>query len=300
MGEHAGWEFEEGDEIWPGRHAVRLLGGGRRYEAYLAFDDDLHALVTVKIVRPDRVDHPGSLRGLAGEAAALDALAHPSLVRGFDAVLDGERPHLVLEFLEGPRLSSLIRRDPVSVEQALSLALQLCSVVHYLGRSGWLHLDIKPRNVIMAGPPRLIDLSVARTIEEARRTPGPIGTAAYMAPEQCDPDRCGDVGPHSDVWGLGVTVLETLGRRHPFPPGDCAGDGLADRYPQMTLDPLPLPGDTPAELAGAIRACIERRPEDRPTALELSDALEPLVDALPRPRLGLFRPGGRRRFERLG
>ena len=64
--------------------------------------------------------------------------------------------------------------------------------------------------------------------------------------------------------------------------------------------PLPLPSGTPAHLAAAIHACLERRPGDRPTAAELAADLEPIVDALPRPRLGMLRPGGRRRFQRLG
>ena len=259
---------------------MRLLGGGRRYEAYLAWDDDLRALVAVKVVRPDRVTHAGTLAGLAGEARALEALRHPGLVRAFDAVLDGERPHLVLEFLDGPRLSTFIRREVVSIEQVLSLALELSSVVHHVGRRGWVHLDIKPRNVIMAGPPRLIDLSVARPVEEARRDAagGSIGTEGYMAPEQRDPARAGEIGPAVDVWGLGVTVYELLAKRR-------AGDG----------PPAPLPRGTPPALAAAVLACLEPRPGDRPSAAALADRLEPLVDALPRPRLGIFRPGGRRR-----
>lgn len=294
------WGLSEGDEIVPGRHAVRLLGGGRRYEAYLAWDDDLHHLVTVKVVRPGRVGHRGTLEGLAGEARALDALRHPGLVRGFDAVLDGPRPHLVLEFLEGPRVSTYIRREVVAVEQVLSLALQLAAVLHYVGGRGWVHLDVKPRNVIMAGPPRLIDLSVARTIEQARRDPGPIGTAGYMAPEQCDPDRADEIGPAADVWGLGATVHELAGGRRAFPEPGRDDAPLRERYPQLAADPVPLPRGTPAPLVAAIRACLERRPGDRPTAAELAAELEPIVDALPRPRLGMLRPGGRRRLQRLG
>ena len=266
--------------IAPGRHAVRLLGGGRRYEAYLAWDDDLRALVTVKVVRPHRVDHPGTLAGLAGEARALEALRHPGLVRAFDAVLDGERPHLVLEFLDGPRLSTFIRREAVSIEQVLALALELASVVHHLGRRGWVHLDIKPRNVIMAGPPRLIDLSVARPVEDARRDSArdTIGTEGYMAPEQRVRERAGEIGPATDVWALGATVFELIARR-----------------PAGTGSPGDLPRGTPPALAAAVLACMEPLPAGRPTASELGDVLEPVVDALPRPRLGMFRPGGRRR-----
>ncbi len=181
----------------------------------------------------------------------------------------------------------------------LSLALQLASVLHYVGRREWVHLDVKPRNVIMAGPPRLIDLSVARPVEEARRAAGPIGTAAYMAPEQCDPGRAAEIGPAADVWGLGATVYELAAGRRAFADPRPDAERLAERYPQLAGDPAPLPRQTPAPVAAAIRACLERRPGDRPTAAELAADLEPVVNALPRPRLGLFRPGGRRRLQRL-
>ena len=296
---NASWRLVEGDEIAPGRHAIRFLGGGRRYEAYLAWDDDLHSLVAVKVVRPDRVGHAGTLQGLAGEARALDALRHPSLVRAFDAVLEGERPHLVLEFLEGPRLSTFIRREAVALEQVLALALQLAGVLHYVGRRGWVHLDVKPRNVIMAGPPRLIDLSVARTVASARHDPGPIGTAAYMAPEQCDPDGAAEIGPPADVWGLGATVYELVAGRRAFADPRPDLGPLAERYPQVAEDPAPLPPRTPMALAAVIGACLERRPADRPTAAQVAAQLEPIVAALPRPRLGLMRPGTRRHLSRL-
>lgn len=279
----------------PGRYAVRRLGGGRRYEAYLAWDDDLHALVAVKMVRPGLVGDDAALRGLAGEAAALGALAHPALVRAFGHDLSGPRPHLVLEYLDGPRLSTFIRREVVSTEQVLQLMLELSAALHHIGRRGWVHLDVKPRNVIMAGPPRLIDLSVARTAAEARATDGPIGTAAYMAPEQCDPALWPVIGPPADVWGLGVSVHELLDGRHPF---DGSGDGEV-RYPQLAREPALLPRRVPTVLAAVVRACMERRPQDRPTAAEVHAALQPVVDDLPRPRLGLFRPGTRSALRRM-
>src|ERR671914_292309 len=86
--------------------------------------------------------------------------------RSFGAQLGGERPHLVLEHIEGPRLSTLMRRYGMSLEQLLPLALNLCSVLHYLAHAGVVHLDVKPSNVIMGGEPRLIDLSIARTLDE--------------------------------------------------------------------------------------------------------------------------------------
>jgi serine/threonine-protein kinase len=286
------WNLREHDEIVQCRWAVRLLGGGRRYEAYLAWDDHLRALVVVKLLRPDQVADPDALRGLAAEAALLARLAHPMLVRSFGAVLAGERPHLVLELIDGPRLSTLIRRFGLSLEQLLPLAVSLCAALHYLARERVVHLDVKPRNVVMGATPRLIDLSVARRLDELADLRAPVGTDSYMAPEQCDPDRFGELGPPADVWGLGVTLYEALTRTRPFANGQA-------RFPQLHHAPRPLSDRVPPALAAAVMACLEPRPRDRPTAGQLADALEPLAGALPPPRLGRFRPGGRALLRRL-
>jgi serine/threonine protein kinase len=298
--EKSSWGFHEGDAIVPGRHATRLLGGGRRYEAYLAWDDELHALVVVKIVRPTLVESEPVRRGLEGEARALQALNHPTIVRMFDAVLEGDRPHIVLEYLDGPRLSTLIRRYRVIVEQLLPLGLELCSALHYMHGRSFLHLDVKPRNVVMSGRPRLIDLSVAIPADAIDRITRPIGTDAYMSPEQCDPERFSEIGPPSDIWGLGVTLYEALTRSRPFPPRTSPEATGVERYPQLAANPFPLPRDADGPLGDAVLSCLEKRPADRPTALELAEALEPWVAALPEPRLGLFRPGSRTRKSDFG
>ena len=289
----ASWEFAEGDAIAPGRQAITMLGGGHRYEAWLAWDERLRALVVAKLLRPDQADDAAARRVLEAEERLLARLAHPLLVRSFGAGAAGERPHLVLEFVEGPRLSTLIRRYGVILEQALPLALNLCSVVHYMAQEGVVHLDVKPRNVIMAGAPRLIDLSVARPLAELGALRGPVGTDAYMAPEQCDPERWSVIGPPSDVWGLAVTVHEALTGELPYPR---PRPGLAD--PQLTHEPR-VSDAVPPALGDLLRPCLARLPANRPTAAELGDALEPLVDALPPPRIGRFRPGGRQLLERL-
>ena len=298
MGADAAWEqdtwgFAEGDVIVPGRSAVRLLGGGRRYEAYLVWDDELYALAVAKVVRPAQAASERTLAGMAGEAEALSRLAHPSLVRCFDAVLDGDRPHLLLELLDGPRLSTLERRYGIVVEQLLPLALQLCSALHYMHGQGWGHLDVKPRNIIMSSTPRLIDLSVALPFDNARRAVSPIGTDAYMAPEQCDPARYGEIGPASDSWGLGVTLYEALAGERPFPVGDHDAESLAARYPQTASGPEPLGDEVLPPLREIVLACLEDDAGERPLPAEISEALEPLAALLPLPRLGRFRPGSR-------
>jgi eukaryotic-like serine/threonine-protein kinase len=287
------WGFAGGDEIAPGRRAVSLLGGGYRYEAWLAWDEHMRTLVVAKVIRPDQTEDAVARRTLAREAAMLDRLAHPLLVRSFGSDTDGPRPHLVLEFVEGPRLSTLIRRFGLILEQAVPLALNLCSALHYMAEEGVVHLDVKPRNIIMAGSPRLIDLSVARGLDELGSLHGPIGTDAYMAPEQCDPDRRAEIGSAADLWGLGVTVHEAFTGELPYPPPSRDGP-----HPQLVHRPRMAEG-VPPKLRPLLLSCLEDRPEDRPRAGDLADALEPFVAALPAPKIGRFRPGGRQLMERL-
>lgn len=280
------WGFEEGDEIHPGRHALSLLGGGRRYEAYLAHDDELLTTVVVKILRPGRVDDAAARDGLAAEFAALTALNHPVIARGYECVLDGPRPHITLEYLEGPRLSTLIRKyGYLPVEQIVPLALQLCTGLHYMHARRMVHLDVKPRNIIMAAPPRLIDLSIARTFEQAAALDAIVGTDAYMAPEQCETQ--GGVGPAADVWALGVVLHQSLATHLPFPSPDESGA----RFPQLEYEPDLLPEDVPARIRELVASCLRFDPTERPSPSEIAAALEPMIAALPRrPVLGRLRP----------
>jgi len=281
------WELAEGDKISDRLIAMKPLGGGTAYEAYLAFDQLLYAPVVVKVVRPDQVGDESTLRGLERETDLVGALNHPSLVRGFHAVLDGERPHLVLENLDGPRLSTLVRRHgPLPMQQLLPLALELASVTHYLGERGIVHLDIKPSNIIMGAPARLIDLSVARSVERAATLTRAVGTDAYLAPEQADPPRSGQPGPASDVWGIGTTLFHAVAGYRPFVRGSSDDDAPPERqWPQLVDRPMPLPDHVPVAVAELIEDCLAYEPAHRPTPQQVAERLEPLLGALPRPRL---------------
>ena len=293
------WDFEEGAEIVPGRYALKKLGGGYDYEAYLTWDEKLYALVVAKCLRPHLVGDSHAIGSMTREAGHLLNLKHPVVVRGFDAVLDGERPHLVMEHLEGPNLASLIRRyGPLQMEQLLPLMLQICAAIHYLGTEEIVHLDIKPRNIIMGAPPRLIDLSLARSFERAARITGTVGTDAYMAPEQCDPTRA-TIDHPTDIWGLGATLFHAASGRVPFPRPDYDKElhkkDARKRWPQLSDEPDLLPENIPFALVDVIDSCLTKDPDQRPTVPDIVGVIEPLIAALPtKPVLRRARPGRRR------
>ncbi len=289
------WKFERGTEVVPGCTALEKLGGGHAYEAYVAFDERRYCPVVVKIVRPHLVADAGTLRGLRREVDLVGQLNHPVVVRGFHADVGGDRPYVALEHLQGPRLSTLLRKSgSLQPEQYLPLALQLSAALHYLAAEGVVHLDVKPSNIIMGPTPRLIDFSVARTAEAASDLVDVVGTDRYLAPEQAEPPA--SPGPAADVWGLGVTLFESVNGERPFPDGvkDDEADP-AQRWPQLEADPRPFTRDAPTEVVDVISACLARDPADRPTPAAIFEAMEPLVHHLPKPRLGAFRPSSRLR-----
>jgi eukaryotic-like serine/threonine-protein kinase len=282
--EKTSWELPEGAEIAPGRSVLKSLGGGSRYEALLVWDERLHAIVVAKVLRPDRAEDEKALRELTREAEMLERLAHPVIVRGFGAILDGPYPHVLIEHLEGPTLRRLIKKGgALTLQELLPLALHISSALHYMSAEEVAHLDVKPDNIVMGVPPRLIDLSIACDCKRCPLLRGPIGTDSYMPPEQCVEDS-GAIGPASDVFGLGATLFHAVSGRKPFPrePDAHASDDPLVRFPQLVEDPLPLPEWLPEELSGLILRTLARDPADRPPAAEVASELEPLVAALPR------------------
>jgi serine/threonine-protein kinase len=285
------WGLKEGDEIAPGLSALKLLGGGLRYEAYLAWYELLQYVVVVKVVRPELVHDSRTLEGLADEVEMLERVSHPVLLRSFGAQLDGPRPHIVLEHLEGPRLSTLLRKyGPLPPEQLLPLGLQLAAAGHYMGAEGIVHLDIKPSNIIMGAPARLIDLSVAETTENAAHLRSAVGTDSYMSPEQALKGRGATIGPPADVWGIGVTLYHAAVGERPFEKGDRESDDAEVRWPQIAVAPKPMPESIPPAVAEPVLACLSYDPTDRPTAIELSEALEPVLAGLPKPWVSKLKP----------
>ena len=290
MSDWSSWDFARGDEITPGLLALHCFGGGEVYESYLAWDRDRYTGVVAKLIRPELVHVDWAIRGLAREADLLADLAHPFIVRSFGGERAGERPHVLLEFLEGPTLYEVLQpRRGLDLPTLLPLVLHLASALHYLANRGVAHLDIKPANIVMGEQPRLVDFSLARGANLVPQMRVPVGTGPYMAPEVCLLER-DLIGPPADVWSLGVTLYESLSGRLPFPeaPDDIDPEApVEELYPQVVVTtPAPLDKRLPAGLTELALSCLARDPAQRPTPAKLVLALEPLIAALPRPVQG--------------
>jgi serine/threonine protein kinase len=213
------WGLAEGDALAPGRTVLRRIGGGRRYEAMLVWDEHRLAVLVAKVLRPDQAKSPAALGDLARESDLLERLAHPVVVRSFGAVRDSRFPHLLLEHLDGPTLDELIAREgALALEQLLPLALHVASALHYLAAEGVVHLDVKPSNVHLCDDARVVltDFGIACRVDDVPFPGVFAGSPAYVAPERVD---SGEFGPAADLYSLGATLFAAVEGRPPFDRG---------------------------------------------------------------------------------
>jgi len=251
----------------------------RGFDVYDAWSGERLCRCVIKVPRPDRVDDHVLLRRLAREGHLLYGLTHPHILRGYE-VLPAPVPAVVTETLRGETLSHLLAAShPLSAAEAAVFGLHLCSAIAYLHGRGYLHLDLKPSNVVVdAGRAVVIDLSIARA--PGRFTPG-LGTWCYLAPEQALGRR---LGTPADVWGIGAVLFEAVTGRAAF--GEESSSGTTDEeepkdYPQLVTRPPPVAsiGEVPAVLASAVDACLDPDPARRPSVAELAAALETVPGA---------------------
>jgi len=260
-----------GAEVLPGHRVEALLSRGGRVDTYDVTSLARDCRAVVKVVRPDRLGEEHVRAALLTEGALLTTLAHPHLVRGYE-VVTAPRPAVVLETLPGATVSALLQDRRLGVADAALLGRQLVSVLGYLHRQGWVHLDVKPDNVVVQeGRAVLIDLGLATRPGRIERG---MGTDGYAAPEQ---DAGGSVSAATDVWGLGATLFECVTRTAPGRHPD------VDRVPRR-LRPL---------LAG----CLQEEAGRRPTVDDLGDRLEDVL-AAPSRRFSWSSSTSRRRARR--
>ncbi|BCW70072.1 serine/threonine-protein kinase [Arthrobacter sp. NicSoilB8] len=254
-----------------------VIGRGGMASVYTAKDLNLGRDVALKLFAPQSAD-PDELRRQEAEIELLATLNHPSLVTLFDAgtdtrIPDEPRPFLTMELVDGQDLRTRIRHSPLPLDELAVVGAGIADALAYIHTLGIVHRDIKPANILLVPVrpgeplrPKLTDFGIARLIDGTRLTATGtmVGTAAYLSPEQA---RGADLGPASDIYSLGLVLLECL-------KGDVEYPGSAVESAVARLHRAPaIPDAVPAEWARLIRAMTALDPLDRPSAGELEAAL---------------------------
>ncbi len=261
------------------------IGAGGMGEVYRATDTKLGRDVAIKVLPAAFAADPERLARFEREAWVLASLNHPGIAHlyGFEATTlpGGSTAHvLVMELVEGEDLAERLKRGPIPVDEATTVARQVAEALEEAHEKGIVHRDLKPANVKLTPDGRVkvldfglakawsgegpratssADLSQSPTLAQTGTAAGIIlGTAAYMSPEQA---RGKAVDKRSDIWAFGVLLYEMLTGRRLF-----EGETLSDVLAQVLTrepDPTALPAGTPAAIRRLLRRCLDRDPRRR-------------------------------------
>ncbi len=260
------------------RYAVGpVIGRGGASTVYGATDLLLGRPVAIKVFTA-RAESPEALRLQEAEARLLGRLNHYALTTLLDAGVDASDPRrprifLVMERVPGHDLRERLRHGALTSAQVAALGSEMAEALHYVHEQGYLHRDMKPANILLLDdrPDRRIRAKLAdfgiSTIIGAHEGAHTTGTAAYLAPEIAEGR---DAEPASDVYSLGLVLLEAATGRVAFP-----GSIAQSLQARLERDPV-LPDDLPTELAQVLGRMLARRPPDRPAlpqvAIDLQNA----------------------------
>ena len=257
---------------WRDRYEpVGRIGSGGFAEVYEAFDVTLDEPVALKIVADGRSMNARIVR----EVEAAAALSHPNIVELYDWFADGESTVLVWELVRGESLDKL--DEVLGDGDVVAVGVELLEALAYAHSQGIVHRDVKPQNVMLSdeGHVKVMDFGIAHVMDSDTLTGDGdvIGTVAYMSPEQASGRR---VQPPSDVYSAGMVLYELLAGAHPLrgdTPAETLSNVAAARLPSLAA----LRPELPDDLAALIDAACAGRPADRPTAADLSEALDELL-----------------------
>ncbi|MFD0367908.1 protein kinase [Streptomyces sp. NPDC127114] len=265
-----------------------LIGQGGMGQVWTAYDGRLDRRVAVKLLSPAAISGPATAadelrRRFVRECRVTAQVDHPGLVTVHDAGSDGDDLYLVMQYVEGADLADhLAEHDPYPWPWAVSVAAQLCAVLEAVHAVPIVHRDLKPRNVMVRpdGTVTVLDLGVASVLDSdttrLTHTGSPIGSPAYMAPEQA---MGGVVGPYTDLYALGVLLHELLSGNVPF----AGSTALGVLHRHLHEAPVPvrrLRPEVPEALEALVLRLLAKDPQARPSgAQEVYEELLPLLPA---------------------
>jgi len=237
---------------------------------YRGHDTLLDRPIAVKILREPYASDPAFRERFVQEARAAARLDHPNVVHIYDVGEDDEgHPYIVMELVKGENLKSLIRRErPLSVTRALNLTRQICTGVGHAHRSGLVHCDLKPHNILLtpSGQIKVTDFGIARAFNFQEEPAEPVakekfvwGSPHYISPEQASGDP---PTPASDVYSIGIILYEMLTGVPPFhsqDPAELALKHLRESPPPLTsLNPR-----IPPKLEWLVHKVLSKEPANR-------------------------------------
>lgn len=208
----------KGQKINDRYQIIRLIGEGGMANVYLAQDIILDRKVAVKILRGDLADDEKFVRRFQREAISASSLNHPNIVEMYDVGEDDGKYFIVMEYIDGRTLKSLIkRRGALTLEEVVDIMLQLTSGIAHAHNGYIIHRDIKPQNVLILDDGRLkitdFGIAMALNSNELTQTNSVMGSVHYLPPEQANGNGA---TIKSDIYSLGILMYELLIGKIPF------------------------------------------------------------------------------------
>jgi serine/threonine-protein kinase len=229
---------------------------------YRARDLMLERPVAIKLLRADFSSDPAFRDRFHLEAKAAANLAHPNIVTVHDFGLDNQQLYLVMEYIPGTDLKTIIReRGRLSIDEAVELVVQACAGIGYAHRAGLVHCDVKPQNMLVTPDQRLkvTDFGIARALSTIH--PDEHNDVIWGSPQYFSPEQASGLAPSpaSDVYSLGVVLYEALTGRLPFD-GQSATELARQHRDTQPPNPSAYRADLPTELQQVILKVLSKEP----------------------------------------